>query len=93
MMNKLRKEFQKRVAGYITAAFGLVAGLAWNEAIKTLINYLFPMSQNTLIAQFIYAIVITVVLVIVTIYIVGRFDGSEEEDESAEKKPTKKKKK
>ncbi len=38
----LRGEFKKRVAGYILAGLGLVAGLAWNDAIKALIDSLFP---------------------------------------------------
>ena len=36
------KEFQQEVRektfGYIVASFGLVAGLAWNEAIKAMIE-------------------------------------------------------
>jgi len=66
---KIKKEFQKKMIGYIVAAFGLVAGLAWNEAIKALIEYFFPMSQSGMLAKFIYAIVITLVLVIVTVYL------------------------
>lgn len=69
MIKKIKKEFQKRVISYIAAAFGLVAGLAWNEAIRSLIEHLFPIRSNSVIAKFIYAFLVTFVLIIVTNYI------------------------
>lgn len=66
---ELRREVRKRTVTYITAALGLVVGLAWNEAIKAVIEYLFPLSQNTMAAKLIYAAVMTIVLVLVTVYI------------------------
>lgn len=74
----LRQEFRKRIIGYIIAAFGLVAGLAWNDAVKGLIEYLFPVSQNGMAAKFIYAVIITLVLVIVTVYLTRWFVSEEE---------------
>lgn len=65
---RLQKELRERTYGYISAAFGLVAGLAWNDAIRALIEYIFPLSQNTLFAKFAYAILITVLVVIATSY-------------------------
>lgn len=66
---ELRKETRERTLGYLLAAFGLVAGLAWNDAIKALIEYLFPLSQNSLKAKFGYAFLITIVVVVVTTYL------------------------
>jgi hypothetical protein len=66
---KLRGQIKSQAIGYIMAAFGLVAGLAWNEAIKSVIEYLFPITQNTLLAKFVYAVLMTVIVVIVTIYL------------------------
>lgn len=66
---KIKKEVRERTLGYILTALGLVAGLAWNEVIKSLIGIFFPSEQNTLLAQFIYAIVVTVVIVIVATYL------------------------
>ena len=65
----IRREVRKQVTGYILAAFGLVAGLAWNDAIKALIQHFFPQDKNSLAAQFIYALIITIVVVIVGIYL------------------------
>jgi len=70
---KLELELREKAAGYITAAFGLVAGLAWNDAIKSLIEYWFPLDKNSIAAKFIYAVLITVVLVIVSSYLIRMF--------------------
>ena len=71
-IKKLEREIRERVSGYIIAALGLVAGLAWNDAIRALIGYLLPLDQSQLWGKFIYAIVITLLVVVLTSYIVGR---------------------
>lgn len=68
--NTIRGEAKEKVVGYIVAAFGLVAGLAWNEAVRSLIETVFPQQENNLTAKFIYAIVISVIVVIVSLYLV-----------------------
>lgn len=65
----IRKEIKEKTIGYILAAFGFVAGLAWNEAIKSLIEQFFPNTGNVLI-KFVYAIIVTVAVVIASIYLV-----------------------
>lgn len=66
----LEQEIRGRIAGYIVGAFGLVAGLAWNDAIQTLINSFFPYKSQTVMAKFIYAAAMTFVIVIVSVYVV-----------------------
>jgi FtsH-binding integral membrane protein len=66
---EISRRIKKQMYTYIAAALGLVAGLAWNEAIKALIDYVFPLSKNTLIAKFSYAGLITLVVVLITIYL------------------------
>jgi hypothetical protein len=66
---ELRKEFQQRTVSDVITAFGLVAAFAWNEAVKGLIEYIFPVSQNTILAKFIYAGIITVLVVIASVYL------------------------
>jgi len=66
----IQSEVREKVSGYISACFGLVAGLAWNDAIKELIETVFPQSGNTLIAKFGYAVLLTVIAVVVTVYFV-----------------------
>ena len=62
-------EIHERTLGYVVGAFGLVAGLAWNDAIHDLIAYLFPLPENTLPAKFLYAAIISIIAVIITVYI------------------------
>ena len=66
----MTSEVKEKTVGYIVAALGLVAGLAWNDAVKALIEFFFPTQQNTLLARFIYAGIITMIVVIVTVYLV-----------------------
>ncbi len=81
-MSNLRGEVKEKTLGYILAALGLVAGLAWNEAITALINVLFPLGKDTLLAKFIYAMVITVVLIVVTMWLVRIFNKDENRGEN-----------
>ncbi|OGH61901.1 MAG: hypothetical protein A2848_02160 [Candidatus Magasanikbacteria bacterium RIFCSPHIGHO2_01_FULL_50_8] len=64
--DKFRAEVTKQVSTYILAGFGIVAGLAWNEAIRSLIDYIYPLPQNGVQAKFLYAVVITIVVILVS---------------------------
>jgi hypothetical protein len=66
---EIRQKIKHQFYSYIAAAFGLVAGLAWNEAIKALIDYAFPLGKNTLWAKFGYAGFMTLVVVLISIYL------------------------
>ncbi len=68
--SRLTKEVREKVLTYIVAALGFVAGLAWNDAIRALIEHFFPLSKDTLLVKFAYAILITLVVVLVTVYLV-----------------------
>ena len=61
----LRKEIKEKTVGYILAAFGFVAGLAWNEAIKSAISRYFPAGSG-IVSLIIYAVVVTIIAVLVT---------------------------
>ncbi len=65
---KIGKQVIEKIAALITAAFGLVAALAWNDAIKELFKQ-FLGSADQLGAMFAYAILITIVAVLITIWI------------------------
>ena len=78
-LSQLRGEIRERTVGYVVAAFGLVAGLAWNDAIKALIEYLFPLQGNSVFAKIIYAFLVTLAVVIATIYLTRLFkEGGED---------------
>mgnify|MGYP001604313956 CR=1 FL=1 len=60
----------KQMLTLATSGFGLVAALAWNSAIQDLVNtYIKPyMPQgSSLISLLIYAVLVTVIAVVVTI--------------------------
>ena len=65
-IEKVKREFKERVITLILGGFGLVAVLAWNEAIKTLFETIFP-KQSELIGKFIYAIIVTIIVVLVSL--------------------------
>ena len=69
---RIDKEVMEKTTGYILAAFGFVVALAWNDAIKTFIEYLFPLNKDSIFAKFIYAMLITIAIVILTIILTRR---------------------
>ena len=64
----MQKEVIEKVAALITAAFGLIAALAWNEAITELFRLVFG-EQSGIWALLFYAVVVTIIAVVVTIWI------------------------
>jgi len=65
-IKEVKKEFKEKTITLILGGFGLIAALAWNEAIKSLFEIYFKKS-NALIGKFIYAIIITVIVVIISL--------------------------
>jgi hypothetical protein len=65
-LNKTKKAFMEKMITLILGGFGLVAALAWNEAIKSLFDVLFKKS-NGIIGKFVYAALITFIVVIVSL--------------------------
>lgn len=58
----------EKIAALLTAAFGLVAALAWNGAIQAIFKQLFGTAEG-IVPMLAYAVIITVIAVIVTIQI------------------------
>ena len=85
---EFEREVMEKTFGYIVTSFGLVAGLAWNDAIKSLIEAFFPLQKDTMKAKFIYAAVITVLVVFISLYLSRLFKKKvkkvEDEEENAE---------
>lgn len=61
----IKEEVLEQIRTLAVAGFGFVAALAWNEAIQALFKSLLPQSKG-LTAKFVYAILVTVIAVIVT---------------------------
>ncbi len=77
----IRDEAREKTAGYILGALGLVAGLAWNDAVHAFIDAIFPAEQgNGILAKFIYAIFITIFVVIASLSVTKFIIGKKEEE-------------
>ena len=56
-----------KFAELITFALGLVAALAWNEAIQQLFTQLLSEAGGALAAKFVYAVIVTLIVIFATI--------------------------
>lgn len=71
----MKKEILEKLASLVTAAFGLIAALAWNDAIRAL--FVGPCGSDNAGAlcmlsgygPWFYAIIVTILAVVVTIWI------------------------
>jgi len=68
MANEVTKMIMETILALITTAFAFVAGEAWNSAIQKLIES-FIGTGDALPSLFTYAIVVTIIAVIVTVLI------------------------
>lgn len=78
-VKQFQREYFKTTSTMAIAGFSLVAALAWNELIKALIDLYIPRGSSV-ISHLIYAIVVTTVVVMVTMWlgsIAKRYDRTE----------------
>ena len=64
----MKSEMWDKLGALLTAAFGLVAALAWNGAIRAIFEKMFGTADN-ITAMLVYASVVTVIAVLVTMRI------------------------
>lgn len=60
----MHKQFLRQTLTLVTTAFGLIAALAWNTAITSLVKTYLP-TGSSLVLLFLYAIVVTGLAVVV----------------------------
>jgi Mg2+/citrate symporter len=65
----LTAEVLDKFAELITVALGLVAALAWNEAIQQLFTVVLGEEGGALAAKFVYAVIVTLVVIFATIWV------------------------
>lgn len=68
MSGEFKVQILETFAALITAAFGLVAALAWNDTIKAAIELLIP-TEEGIWGNLVYAIIVTILAVIMTFWI------------------------
>ena len=64
----MKKDVLEKIAALLVAAFGLIAALAWNGAIQSIFKAVFG-TADSIGAMLVYAILVTVIAVWVTIKI------------------------
>ena len=88
MAKKLKSELLKQMVTLSSAGFGVVAALAWNDAIQAFVdNYInkYLSVGSGIVSKFIYAFFITLIAVLVT-YELTRLLGEEKESEDKDNK-------
>ncbi|MDP3901669.1 MAG: DUF5654 family protein [bacterium] len=78
--NVVKRAIRTRVLTYIAGGLGLVAGLAWNDAIRSLIDFIFPDLGNTVTAKLIYAAILTLAVTIILVYVEKFMRGVSDQD-------------
>lgn len=80
-----KMEVIEKIAALMTAAFGLVAALAWNAAIIELVAK-FLDTGDALMGYVIYAVIVTVIAVLATIIIARAANKVKAKEEAKAKK-------
>ena len=83
---ELEREIREKTLGYIITSFGLVAGLAWNDVIKAFIERFFPDPGSGLKAKFMYALIMTIFVVAISLYLSRLFKIEKKKKDTEEKK-------
>jgi len=64
----MKLEILDKIATLVTVAFGLVAALAWNGAVQAIFQHFFG-AADSIPAMLVYAVVVTIIAVLVAIWI------------------------
>jgi len=73
----MKKQVIEKLSALITAAFGLVAALAWNDAIKALFKEEGALEMFASFGPWAYALFVTVLAVFMTIWVGQMSDKTE----------------
>jgi membrane protein YdbS with pleckstrin-like domain len=79
----MKLEVMDKLAALITAAFGLVAALAWNGAIRAIFERIFGEADN-IPALVVYAVIVTLIAVFMTIWIARAVKRAKKENGNGE---------
>ena len=73
----MKKQILDRLSTLMISAFGLVAALAWNGAIQAIFREVFGTAEGV-VSMLAYAIVVTIIAVVATVWI-AKITPKEEE--------------
>ena len=78
-------EILDKFSNLITTALGLVAALAWNEAIQQLFKQIFGAAGGELAAKFFYAVLVTLVVIFATMAVSRAAERAKKLEEERDK--------
>ena len=78
-------EILDKFSQLITTALGLVAALAWNDAIQTLFQQFLGTAGGALAAKLFYAVLVTVVVIFATIVVSRAAERAKKLEEEQDK--------
>jgi len=67
-VQRIRDNFKERVLTIIIASLGLIAALAWDDALKHLFEHIFG-GAGTLTEEILYAVIITIIAAAISVYL------------------------
>lgn len=73
---KMGRKFIEQMVTLFTAAIGVMAALAWNDAVQALFNSYFPQGEG-IKERFVFAILITAIAVLITTVFASFIDDEE----------------
>jgi len=68
LVQETKNKVLETITALATTAFGLVAALAWNDAIQSIFKTYFG-EQQGLIAKIWYAVLVTIIVVLITLWL------------------------
>lgn len=86
MASKFTVQLLETTSALITAAFGLVAALAWNTTITEAIKCYVPADQSGLTGYLIYAVLVTIIAVAATMLVANALAKAKESVDKAEQR-------
>jgi hypothetical protein len=78
-MDNFKKELLEKINTLFIGALGLVAALAWNDAVQALFKQIFK-EQSGVFAKFAYAVIITIIVVFVSWRLMKMTDKNAEKE-------------
>ncbi|MFH1211286.1 MAG: DUF5654 family protein [archaeon] len=81
----MKSDIIEKMSALITSAFGLVAALAWNSAIQAIFSKYYQQPGQDVPSQIIYAGVVTIIAVFVTIWVSAAASRAKKRDELLKK--------
>ena len=65
--HETKNAIKENLLTLVVAAFTLVAALAWNDAVRSLVKIIFPQGNGGIISKFVYSIIVTIIVAVISL--------------------------